>query len=108
MSDQENIVQVSSMDEYEESVDEHDRVLVDFRADWCGPCKRMDPIVEEIAEDLEDEDFVVLEVDIDEHQDVAAAFDVRSIPTFLFYHDGEVESREMGVQQKDSMVSALQ
>jgi thioredoxin 1 len=80
--------------------------LKDFYADWCGPCKTQDPILEEVAEDFPDVEFE--KVDVDQNQDVANQYSVRSLPT-LVVEDGEGEvERFIGVTQREQIVDALQ
>ena len=80
--------------------------LKDFYADWCGPCKTQDPILEEIEADFPDVEFE--KVDVDQNQDVANEYSVRSLPTLVIEDDeGEVE-RFIGVTQREQIVSALQ
>lgn len=65
-------------------------VLVDFYADWCGPCKMLAPVLEQI-------DFIdVIKVNVDEHQDLAIKYGVMSIPTMIFFKDGEEIKKEIG------------
>lgn len=79
--------------------------LKDFYADWCGPCKTQDPILEEIEEDYPDVEFE--KVDVDQNQDVANEYSVRSLPTLVVEDDeGEVE-RFIGVTQREQIVDAL-
>ena len=79
--------------------------LKDFYADWCGPCKTQDPILEEIEEDYPDVEFE--KVDVDQNQDVANEYSVRSLPTLVVENDdGEVE-RFIGVTQREQIVEAL-
>lgn len=80
--------------------------LKDFYADWCGPCKTQDPILEEIEADYPDVEFE--KVDVDQNQDVANEYSVRSLPTLVIEDDdGEVE-RFIGVTQREQIVEALQ
>ena len=80
--------------------------LKDFYADWCGPCKTQDPILEELESDYENVEFE--KIDVDENQDVANQYSVRSLPTLVVEdEDGEVE-RFIGVTQREQIVSALQ
>jgi len=79
--------------------------LKDFYADWCGPCKTQDPILEELAEDFPDVEFE--KVDVDDEQDVANEYQVRSLPTLIVENDGGVVERFVGVTQRDDLESAL-
>ena len=80
-------------------------VLVDFYADWCGPCKMLDPIVTEIAAETP---AVVAKVDIDRHQGIAANANVRGVPTLVLYADGDPAERFVGVQEKARLVDAIE
>ncbi|WP_225333207.1 thioredoxin family protein [Halomicrobium urmianum] len=80
--------------------------LKDFYADWCGPCKTQDPILEELEEDWPDVDFE--KVDVDEEQDVANEYQVRSLPTLVVENDDGVVERFVGVTQRDDLEEALQ
>ena len=75
--------------------------VADFSATWCGPCKTMAPIVEEIAE--ERTDIKVCKIDVDQEPELARQYRVMSIPTFLVFKDGEVVKRDMGVMSKDEL-----
>jgi thioredoxin 1 len=90
--------------QFAEFVATHDVVLVDFYADWCGPCKMLAPTVEEIAAES---DAAVLKVDIDELQDLARDAGVRSVPTLQFYAAGEPVKRLIGVQDKDDLLDVV-
>jgi thioredoxin 1 len=97
-------IHVTSKEHLDELVAEHDVVLVDFYADWCGPCKMLEPTVEEIAAET---DAAVLKVDIDELQDLARDAGVRSVPTLQFYAGGEEAKRLIGVQDKDDLLDVI-
>ncbi|MFB6196628.1 MAG: thioredoxin, partial [Haloplanus sp.] len=95
---------VEDADHLSELIADHDIVLVDYYADWCGPCKMLEPTVEEIAEET---DAVVLKVDIDELQELAQDRGIRSVPTLEFYANGEEAERLIGVQDKADLVSVI-
>ena len=80
-------------------------VLVDFWASWCGPCKMLSPIVDEIAETAEG--FKVGKVNVDEQMELARKYRVMSIPTLIVFKDGEVAERTVGVQAKENIVSLV-
>lgn len=80
-------------------------VLVDFYADWCGPCKMLSPIVDEISE--ERGDIVVGKVNIDENMEIAAAYNVMSIPTLIVYKDGKEYARSLGYKQKQDILAMI-
>ncbi len=93
---------------FEEMVVDSDQlVLVDFWAEWCGPCKMIAPVLEELAEEL-DGKLVIGKLDIDENQDTAMAFGVMSIPTLLLFKGGEPVDRIVGYQPKKQLMARLQ
>ena len=75
-------------------------VLVDFWAEWCGPCRMLGPIIEELSSDY-DGKAVIGKVDVDSNQQYAAQFGVRNIPTVLIFKDGDLVNRQVGVSQKN-------
>ncbi len=81
--------------------------LKDFYADWCGPCKTQDPILEELEEDWEDT-LQVEKVNVDEQQDIANEYQVRSLPTLIIENDDGVVDRFVGVTQRADLESALE
>ena len=80
-------------------------VLLDFYADWCGPCRMVSPIVDEIAE--ERTDIKVGKVNVDEQPDLAAQFGVMSIPTLLVVKEGQVVNQAVGARPKSQILSLL-
>lgn len=74
-------------------------VLVDFWAAWCGPCRMVAPVLEELAEQMEGK-VRIAKVNVDENQDIAVQFQVSSIPTFILFKDGEAADRMLGAMPK--------
>jgi thioredoxin 1 len=97
-------IHVESEDHLQELLADHPIALVDFHAEWCGPCKMLEPTVEEIAAET---DAAVLKIDIDELQGVARDAGVRSVPTLAFYRNGEEAERVVGVQDKSNLVGII-
>ena len=81
--------------------------VIDFYATWCGPCKRLAPIIEEVAKDY-DGRAIVGKCDVEENDDLAAEFGIRNIPTILFIKNGEVVSKLVGAQSKDVLKKAIE
>ena len=82
-------------------------VLVDFTATWCGPCKQLAPIVEEIAKDYAAKGVKVGKVDVDENQDLAAQYGVMSVPTLFFFKGGQVKDQYKGLLPKAKLAEKL-
>ena len=91
---------------FNEVVNSDKPVLVDFWAEWCGPCKMIAPVVDELASDY-DGKAVVGKVDVDSNPEVAGKFGIRSIPTLLVFKNGELVERLQGVQPKAKLQGIL-
>lgn len=92
---------------FEELVKNADKpVLVDFWAEWCGPCKMIGPLVEELATDYEGR-AVVGKVNVDENPNISMEFGIRSIPTLLVFKGGQIVDRHVGTAPKDVLAKKL-
>ena len=91
---------------FDETIGSSDNpVLVDFWAEWCGPCKRIAPILEEIAGEQENLD--IAKVNVDENPDIARRFEVMSIPTLIVFKDGEPAKRLVGAKPKGALLEEI-
>ncbi len=91
---------------FQEEVMNSDKpVLVDFWASWCGPCRMVSPIVDEIA--AERQDIKVCKVNVDEQQELASDFQVMSIPTLMVFKDGKIVNKSMGAKPKSQILAML-
>ena len=93
------VLKVSSAEFTKEVLESEIPVLVDFYADWCGPCKMMSPIIEEIAENLNGK-VKIAKINVDEEADLAIEYEVSSIPTFLLIKNGQVVTNIIGMRDK--------
>lgn len=91
---------------FEEIINTDKPVLVDFWAEWCGPCKMIAPVVEELAADYEGK-AVIAKVDVDSNPEVSAKFGIRSIPTLLVFKGGEVVDKQVGAVPKTALSEKL-
>ena len=90
-------------DEFTAFIAENELVLVDFYADWCGPCKMIAPVLDELAE----EGYVIAKVDTDTNIETARQFSIASIPTLLVFNNGEMVNRHTGFATKAQIVELL-
>ena len=101
-----SVLKITS-ENYEEEVLKSDKpVLIDFYADWCGPCKMMGPIIDKIAEELE-EQVKVGKINVDDNQDLAMEYNVMSIPKIVIIKEGKVVKTFVGVTGKEEIKEAI-
>ncbi|GHT53562.1 thioredoxin [Bacteroidia bacterium] len=91
---------------FKELVNGDKPVMVDFWAEWCGPCRMIGPAIEELAEEYKDQ-VVVGKVNVDENDELAGEFGIRNIPTILFFKNGEVIDKHVGAASKSSLEEKL-
>lgn len=95
-------------DQFEQEVlQSGEPVMVDFWAPWCGPCRQLGPIVEELAEENADKPVKVVKINIDENPNAPQQYGVLSIPTLIFFKDGKPVDQMVGVQNKATLQSKL-
>lgn len=99
------VVKVTSETFETEVLKSKEPVLIDFFADWCGPCKMISPIVDEIAQ--ESEDIKVVKINVDESPDIAMDYRVMSIPTLIVIKDGQEKARSVGFVEKAKILELL-
>ena len=101
-----NVKKVTT-DTFRKDVIESDKpVVVDFWAEWCGPCKKLSPILEEVAEEL-DGQVTVAKVNVDEERNLGAMFQIMSIPNVLIFNHGEKVDEVVGLRSKDDIVAQV-
>jgi thioredoxin 1 len=81
-------------------------VLVDFYADWCGPCKMLAPILKDLKEDLGDA-IKIVKIDVDKNQPLAAKYQVKGVPTMILYKEGKQVWRQSGIVQKEQLKQVI-
>ena len=100
------VIEVTSSNFDEEVINSSVPVLIDFYADWCGPCKILSPIVEEVSSQYEDVKFV--KINIDSNQDIANDYMITSIPTLVYIKNGEEQNRVLGAVDKDTVETLIE
>ena len=100
------VIEVTSSNFNEEVINSSVPVLIDFYADWCGPCKILSPIVEEVSSQYEDVKFV--KIDIDSNQDIANDYMITSIPTLVYIKNGEEQNRVLGAVDKATVETLIE
>lgn len=99
----ENVVVLTSENFQEEVLESELPVLVDFWAAWCGPCKMIAPVIDELAEEYKGETKIA-NLNVDENPEIASQYGILSIPTLLLFKNGEMAGQQIGFQSKDALV----
>ncbi|MCB9262283.1 MAG: thioredoxin [Flavobacteriales bacterium] len=94
------------MSSFQDLIKSDKPVLVDFSAEWCGPCKMLAPILKQVKDQLADE-VKIIKIDVDRNQQLAGAFSVRSVPTMILFKDGKQVWRQSGVLQAHELVDVV-
>ena len=95
------------MESFSDIIEGSKPVLVDFSAEWCGPCKMMAPILKEVAKKVGDKARII-KIDVDRNPAVAQKYQVMSVPTLIIFKNGQIQSRQSGVMQADQLASMLE
>lgn len=91
---------------FKDIVDSEVPVLVDFYADWCGPCKMLAPILQQVKDDLGDR-LKIVKIDVDKNQKLATKYNVRGVPTMILFKNGKQLWRQSGVLQKNDILEVI-
>lgn len=94
------------MEKFEELINSNIPVLVDFYAEWCGPCKAMKPILEELKR-MKGEKARIVKVDVDKHQKIASYYQIQSVPTLMIFKDGKQLWRQSGIMRANDLSNIL-
>ncbi|MBC6996986.1 thioredoxin [Cytophaga sp. FL35] len=94
------------MSKFSELMNSEKPLLVDFFAEWCGPCKMMPPILKEVKDQL-GEDVTIVKIDVDKNQQMAAKYQVRGVPTLILFKNGEIKWRQSGVMDANSLTQII-
>ena len=100
-----NVLKITNKNFEEEVLNSNKPVIIDFYADWCGPCKMMSPIIDNIAE--ENSDIKVGKVNVDESQEISIKYNIMSIPTIIIFKEGKEYKKFVGVTSKENILSSL-
>ena len=99
-------IEVMNEEEIKKLIDSKELTVVDFFATWCGPCRMLSPILEEIADEMKDE-FKFGKIDIDENFDIAKTYGIMSVPTLVLFKDNKVVDKIVGLKSKNQILEIL-
>lgn len=94
------------MDNFKEKINSNKLVLVDFFANWCGPCKAMHPVIENVTKEMGDS-IDVIKIDIDKYESLASLYNVQSVPTFMLIKEGKVIWRQSGTLSQSALLQLI-
>src|SRR5690606_5695508 len=94
------------MANFNEIINKNDAVLIDFSAEWCGPCQTLAPILQEVKEHFQDK-LTVIKIDVDRNQALAANFKIQGVPTLILYKEGTQKWRQSGLLTKSQLVQII-
>ncbi|GGG51260.1 thioredoxin [Bizionia arctica] len=94
------------MNKFSEIINQDKPVLVDFFAEWCGPCKMMSPILKQVKDTM-GENVSIIKIDVDKNQSLAAKYQVKGVPTLMLFKKGKQIWRQSGVLQKDEIINII-
>lgn len=94
------------MSSFSEIINQPIPVLIDFYAEWCGPCKMMAPVLKQVKDNL-GERVTIIKIDVDKNQELAAKYQVRGVPTLILFKNGKQLWRQSGVLQKDEIINII-
>jgi len=106
MAEATNIIEITSKDQFDEAIKSENLTIVDFWAVWCGPCRVLKPLLHKIAG--EHPEIQLLTVDVDANWDLAAQYDINSIPAVFFFKNGEIVDNFVGVMPEDEIVKKIE
>ena len=97
------VINLNDKDFEEKVLKNSNIVLCDFWAEWCGPCKQISPILEELSNEYQENDIIIAKVNIDDNPETPSKYGIMSIPTLLLFKEGKLVSTQVGVQQKSAL-----